>query len=95
MADPTQLISGSRRAESAPCMRSATTWKRPTTAISSLRNKGGKRYWRLPTASKSTWVNNPFFGQNAFGRYRRCAVLSTEPGFIDDFEHVLGMSSKK
>lgn len=60
-----------------------------------LRNKGGKRYWRLPTASKKHLVNNPFFDQmRSVDIADVLRVVDRDTGFIDDFEHVLGMSTK-
>ena len=60
-----------------------------------LRQKGGKRHWKLPTASKKHLVNNPFFGQmRSIEIADVLRVTDRDTGFIDDFEHVLGMSSK-
>jgi TnpA family transposase len=60
-----------------------------------LRPKGGKHHWRLPTASKKHLVNNPFFQQmRAIGVADVLRVVVQDTGFINDFEHVLGMSSK-
>ncbi len=60
-----------------------------------LKHKGGKRHWRLPTASKKHLVNNPFFGQmRSVDIADVLRVVDRDTGFIDDFEHVLGMSSK-
>lgn len=60
-----------------------------------LRNKGGKRHWRLPTASKKHLVNNPFFEQmRSVDIADVLRVVERDTGFIDDFQHVLGMSSK-
>lgn len=60
-----------------------------------LRSKGGKRHWRLPTASKKYLTNNPYFQQmrgTSIADVLR--LVDRETGFIDDFEHVLGMSSR-
>jgi len=60
-----------------------------------LKHKGGKRHWRLPTASKKQLVNNPFFEQMRSVEIADVLrVVDRDTGFIDDFEHVLGMSSK-
>jgi len=60
-----------------------------------LRPKEGKRHWRLPTASKKHLVNNPFFEKmRSIGVADVLRVVDQDTGFIDDFEHVLGMSSK-
>jgi len=60
-----------------------------------LKHKGGKRHWRLPTASKKHLVNNPFFEQMRSVEIADVLrVVDRDTGFIDDFEHVLGMSSK-
>lgn len=60
-----------------------------------LKNKGGKRHWRLPTGSKKHLVNNPFFEQmRSVDIADVLRVVDRDTGFIDDFEHVLGMSSK-
>eukprot|EP01086_Lenisia_limosa_P011649 TRINITY_DN379_c0_g1_i10.p1 TRINITY_DN379_c0_g1~~TRINITY_DN379_c0_g1_i10.p1 ORF type:complete len:1007 (-),score=93.96 TRINITY_DN379_c0_g1_i10:801-3821(-) len=60
-----------------------------------LRPKGGKHLWRLPTASKKHLVNNPFFQQmRAISVADVLRVVDQDTGFIDDFEHVLGMNSK-
>jgi len=59
-----------------------------------LKHKGGKRYWRLPTASKKHLVNNPFFSQmRSIDIADVLRVVDQDTGFIDDFEHVLGMRS--
>ena len=60
-----------------------------------LKHKGGKRHWRLPTASKKHLVNNPFFEQMRSVEIADVLrVVDRDTGFINDFEHVLGMSSK-
>jgi len=60
-----------------------------------LRNKSGKRYWRLPAASKKHLVNNPFFEQMRSVEIADVLrVVDRDTGFLDDFEHVQGMSSK-
>ena len=60
-----------------------------------LKHKGGKRHWRLPTASKKHLVNNPFFEQmRSVDIADVLRVVDRDTGFLDDFEHVLGMSSK-
>ncbi|ABM20967.1 MULTISPECIES: Tn3 family transposase [Gammaproteobacteria] len=60
-----------------------------------LRPKGGKHLWRLPTTGKKHLVNNPFFQQmRAIGVADVLRVVDQDTGFIDDFEHVLGMTSK-
>ena len=60
-----------------------------------LRNKSGKRYWRLPAASKKHLVNNPFFQQmRSIEIADVLRIVDRDTGFIDDFKHVLGMSSK-
>ena len=60
-----------------------------------LKQKGGKRHWRLPTASKKHLVNNPFFGQmRSVDIADVLRVVDRDTGFIDDFEHVLGMNTK-
>ncbi len=60
-----------------------------------LKHKGGKRHWRLPTASKKHLVNNPFFGQmRSIDIADVLRVVDQDTSFIDDFEHVLGMSSR-
>lgn len=60
-----------------------------------LKHKGGKRHWRLPTASKKHLVNNPFFGQmRSVDIADVLRVVDRDTGFIDNFEHVLGMNSK-
>lgn len=60
-----------------------------------LTSKGGKRHWRLPTANKKHLVNNPFFEQmRSVDIADVLRVVDRDTGFIDDFEHVLGMSSK-
>jgi TnpA family transposase len=60
-----------------------------------LRHKAGKRYWRLPSANKQHLVNNPFFEQMLSVEIADVLrVVDQDTGFIDDFEHVLGMSSK-
>jgi Tn3 transposase DDE domain/Domain of unknown function (DUF4158) len=59
-----------------------------------LRNPRGKRLWRLPIASKKHLVNNPFFQQ--IPRTSVADVLrmvDRDTGFIDCFEHVLGVQS--
>lgn len=60
-----------------------------------LKNKGGKRQWRLPTGNKQQLVNNTFFEQMRSVEIADVLrVVDRDTGFIDDFEHVLGMSSK-
>ena len=60
-----------------------------------LRPKDGKHHWRLPTASKKHPVNNPFFQQmKAVSIADVLRVVDRDTGFIDDFQHVLGLSSK-
>lgn len=60
-----------------------------------LKHKSGKRHWRLPTASKKHLVNNPFFRQmRSVDIADVLRVVDRDTGFIDDFEHVLGMNSK-
>lgn len=60
-----------------------------------LRPKDGKHHWRLPTASKKHLVNNPFFQQmKAVSIADVLRVVDRDTGFIDDFQHVLGLSSK-
>lgn len=60
-----------------------------------LKNKGGKRQWRLPTGNKKQLVNNTFFEQMRSVEIADVLrVVDRDTGFIDDFEHVLGMSSK-
>ena len=60
-----------------------------------LKQNGGKRHWRLPTTSKKHLVNNPFFEQmRSVDIADVLRVIDRETRFIDDFEHVLGMSSK-
>jgi TnpA family transposase len=60
-----------------------------------LTHKCGKRHWRLPTASKKHLVNNPFFEQmRSVDIADVLRVVDRDTGFLDDFEHVLGMSSK-
>ncbi len=60
-----------------------------------LRNPKGKRSWRLPTGSKATMVNNPFFQQlptTAVVDVLR--MVDRDTGFIECFRHVLGAQSK-
>jgi hypothetical protein len=60
-----------------------------------LRNKGCKRHWRLPTANKKQLVNNTFFEQMRSVEIADVLrVVDRDTGFIDDFEPILGMSSK-
>ena len=60
-----------------------------------LRNRGGKRHWRLRAANKKHLVNNPFFEQMRSVEIADVLrVVDRDTGFIDDFEHVLGMSTK-
>ncbi|MBU3071730.1 Tn3 family transposase, partial [Aestuariicella sp. G3-2] len=60
-----------------------------------LRNPKGKRLWRLPIASKKYLVNNPFFQQiPTTGVADVLRMVDRDTGFIDCFEHVLGVQSK-
>ena len=56
-----------------------------------LRNPKGKCLWRLPKASKTYMVNNPFFQQMpTTGVADMLRIVDRDTGFIDCFEHVLG-----
>ncbi len=56
-----------------------------------LRNPQGKRFWRLPSASKHHLVNNPFFQQiPTTGIADVLRMVDRDTGFIDCFAHVLG-----
>lgn len=60
-----------------------------------LRNRKGKRHWRLPTANKKYLVNNPFFEQiPTTGVADVLRMVDRDTGFLDDFKHVLGAQSK-
>lgn len=60
-----------------------------------LRQKGKGYHWRLPTANKKHTVNNPFFQQmRKIDLIDVLRVVDQDTGFIDEFKHVLGMSSK-
>lgn len=60
-----------------------------------LKNKGGKRQWRLPTGNKQQLVNNTFFEQMRSVEIADVLrVVDRDTRFIDDFDHVLGMSPK-
>ncbi len=60
-----------------------------------LRNPQGKRFWRLPSASKHHLVNNPFFQQiPTTGIADVLRMVDSDTGFIDCFAHVLGSQSR-
>ncbi|HCN0899082.1 TPA: Tn3-like element IS3000 family transposase [Escherichia coli] len=60
-----------------------------------LRNPQGKRFWRLPSASKHHLVNNPFFQQiPTTGIADVLRMVDRDTGFIDCFAHVLGSQSR-
>lgn len=60
-----------------------------------LRNKKGKRVWRLPSATKKHIVNNPFFQQMpTTGVADVLRMVGRDAKFIDCFKHVLGAQSK-
>lgn len=95
MADPTQLIPSMATELNLRLHEVSHYLEKTDNRDIILRNKGGKRYWRLPTASKKHLVNNPFFGQmRSVDIADVLRVVDRDTGFIDDFEHVLGMSSK-
>lgn len=95
MADPTQLIPSMATELNLRLQEVSHYLEKTDNRDIILRNKGGKRYWRLPTASKKHLVNNPFFGQmRSVDIADVLRVVDRDTGFIDDFEHVLGMSSK-
>jgi len=95
MADPTQLIPSMATELNLRLHEVSHYLEKTDNRDIILRNKGGKRYWRLPTSSKKHLVNNPFFGQmRSVDIADVLRVVDRDTGFIDDFEHVLGMSSK-
>lgn len=95
MADPTQLIPSMATELNLRLHEVSHYLEKTDNRDIILRNKGGKRYWRLPTTSKKHLVNNPFFGQmHSVDIADVLRVVDRDTGFIDDFEHVLGMSSK-
>jgi TnpA family transposase len=60
-----------------------------------LHPASGKYHWRLATSSKAQTVNNPFFQQmRKIDLVDVLRVVDRDTGFIDNFEHVLGFSSK-
>ena len=94
MADPTRLIPSMATELNLRLHKVSHYLKKADNRDIILRNKGGKRYWRLPTSSKKHLVNNPFFGQmRSVDIADVLRVVDRDTGFIDDFEHVLGMSS--
>jgi TnpA family transposase len=60
-----------------------------------LHNPKGKRFWRLPTASKGSPLNNPFFQQlPATSVADVLRMVDRDTGFLRCFAHVLGSQSK-
>lgn len=61
-----------------------------------LRNPKGKRLWRLPGGGKKHLVNSRFFQQMpATGIADVLRIVDRDTGFIDCFEHVLGVRKSR
>ena len=59
-----------------------------------LRQKGGKRHWRLPTTNRELLLNNPFFHQMpTTALVDALRIVDRDTQFIDCFEHVLGKAN--
>lgn len=60
-----------------------------------LRNPNGKHVWRLPSPNRKNLVNNPFFQKIPTTSVADVLLMvDRDTGFIDCFEHVLGMQSR-
>jgi hypothetical protein len=59
-----------------------------------LRQKGGKRHWRLPTTNKELLLHNPFIQQMpTTALVDALRIVDRDTQFIDCFEHVLGKAN--
>lgn len=59
-----------------------------------LRQKGGKRHWRLPTNNKELLLHNPFIQQMpTTALVDALRIVDRDTQFIDCFEHVLGKAN--
>lgn len=59
-----------------------------------LRQKDGKRHWRLPTTNKAILLHNPFFQQMpTTALVDALRMVDRDTQFIDCFEHVLGKAN--
>ncbi len=60
-----------------------------------LRDRTGKRKWRLPSTSVNSLLNNPFFERmKPINIADLLRYVDQETGFMDCFEHVLPIQSK-
>ncbi len=60
-----------------------------------LHNPKGKRFWRLPTSSRNSPLNNPFFQQlPATSVADVLRMVDRDTGFLRCFTHVLGSQSR-
>lgn len=60
-----------------------------------LQNPKGKRFWRLPSSSKNSPLNNPFFQQlPATSVADVLRMVDRDTGFLCCFAHVLGSQSR-